>query len=117
MAVPLRLVFRDRPGSHKCARGCGFRVVTPIRTGRWHITVTEEGPTLRPSVGNGSFPCRSHYYITRGQVDWLGEYTDEMIARAREGDNPRAHPKASTAHIPWWRTALRALKHALGWPN
>lgn len=104
-----------RTASHRCACGCGYRVVTPLRAGRWQVEITESGPTLRPSIGNGSFPCRSHYYITRGRVEWLGEYTDEMIAFARKRDNPRAHPAPRTARVPWWRLAIERLESLVKW--
>ena len=77
--------------SHLCACGCGREVVNGLRTGRWTLRVVDGRPSLAPSIGNGSFPCRSHYYITDGRVQWAGTYTDEMIGLARRRDNPRAH--------------------------
>jgi hypothetical protein len=100
---------RFRTASHRCACGCGYRVVTPLRPGRWQVRLSDKGATLRPSIGNSSFRCRSHYYITCGRVEWLGVYTDEMIAHARARDNPRAHPKLLPVS-PWWRRALRCVR-------
>jgi hypothetical protein len=55
---------------HLCACGCRFQVVTPLRRGRWRLLFDGE-VTLRPSIGNQSFPCESHYCITRNRVVWL----------------------------------------------
>lgn len=55
---------------HLCACGCGSKVVTPLAASGW--TMTFDGTvTLRPSIGNGQFPCRSHYLITRDAISWL----------------------------------------------
>lgn len=56
---------------HLCACGCGERVVTPLGADDWHIDKSSDGITLRPSVGNFQFPCRSHYFITNNKVEWL----------------------------------------------
>lgn len=62
-----------------------------------------------PSIGNSSFPCRSHYFIIDGGVRWAGTYTDEMIALARERDNPRAHVRKPT----FWDRAADWLERIL----
>lgn len=60
---------------HKCACGCGNETVTPFSPLRpdlhWTFCMEGEFITLRPSIGNWNFPCRSHYYITRNKVEWL----------------------------------------------
>ena len=91
--------------SHLCACGCGFEVVTGLRPDRWTLKVIDGRPSLSPSIGNGSFPCKSHYFIVSGHVRWAGVYTDKMIALARKHDNPRAH-----APMPFWRRALRIIQ-------
>ena len=54
---------------HLCCCGCGGEVVTPLDHEGWHLT-EENGATLSPSIGNFSFPCRSHYFIRRNRVEW-----------------------------------------------
>ena len=79
--------------SHLCACGCKYEAVTRLASDRWSLSFGDRGPSLWPSIGNGSFPCRSHYFILNGAVRWAGKYTDEMIAMARAQDNPRAHTR------------------------
>lgn len=77
--------------SHLCACGCGFEVVTALQARRWRLSVSQGKPTLTPSIGNGSLPCKSHYFIINGRVRWAGVYTTQMIERARRRDNPRRY--------------------------
>lgn len=54
---------------HLCACGCGIETVTPFEGQfAWVLTDGVNGVTLRPSIGNQNFPCRSHYWITDGEV-------------------------------------------------
>jgi len=60
--------------SHLCACGCGNVVVLPFgrRAGMfWTLTERLSGITMRPSVGSFNLPCKSHYYITDNEVEWL----------------------------------------------
>lgn len=60
---------------HKCACGCGEKTVTPIdKKYGWKMTYDGQSITLRPSIGNFSIPCQSHYYITENEVEWLERY-------------------------------------------
>ncbi|MGN1298283.1 MAG: DUF6527 family protein [Clostridia bacterium] len=59
---------------HKCACGCGEKTVTPLdRNNGWIMKYDGQSITLRPSIGNFSFNCKSHYYITENKVDWLND--------------------------------------------
>jgi hypothetical protein len=100
---------RHQLAAHLCACGCGREVVTGLRPERWTLDVIDGAPSLTPSVGNGSFPCRSHYFITQGRVRWAGLYTDRMIALARRRDNPRAH----SAQRSLWRRAVAVVRRFL----
>ena len=71
---------------HSCACGCGMEVVTPLTPTDWKLIFDGETVSLSPSIGNWSFPCRSHYWIRRGEVQWAGEWTDEEIAAGRAND-------------------------------
>jgi hypothetical protein len=69
---------------HKCACGCGEEVVTPISPSDWKITYNGETLSLHPSIGNWSYPCRSHYWIQGDQIVWAEAWSDELIMRSRE---------------------------------
>lgn len=56
---------------HNCCCGCGIQTVTPLRHGRWSLARLDGAVSLFPSIGNGKFPCRSHYWIKQNQVEWL----------------------------------------------
>lgn len=56
--------------SHLCPCGCNSKIVTPLGKGRWKLTLLFGIATLKPSIGNGSLPCHSHYWITNNKVVW-----------------------------------------------
>lgn len=127
---------------HKCACGCGNKVVTPISPADWQIMFDGEALSLFPSVGNWGFPCKAHYWIRSNQVLWAKAWTPEQIARGRARES-RAHaeyfarrsehdapdeqpPKGTTsrharanlisriANRRWWRFGCRRQTTAKG---
>jgi len=81
--------------AHLCACGCGHEAVTPLSPTDWQIAYDGETLSLiggddavsrAGSVGNWSFPCRSHYLIRRGRVQWRQPWTTEQVAAGRSGD-------------------------------
>ncbi|WP_322858194.1 DUF6527 family protein [Mycobacterium europaeum] len=68
---------------HKCACGCGYKVVTPISPADWQILFDGEAVSLFPSVGNWEFPCQTHYWIRSNRVIRAKTCTPEQIARGR----------------------------------
>lgn len=71
---------------HLCACGCGKVVVTSLAPHAWAFIYDGEVVSLYPSIGNYSLPCRSHYWIRRGEVLWAKKLTDNEIARVRHRD-------------------------------
>lgn len=67
---------------HLCACGCRREVVTPLRPGHWRL-IFDGDVTLRPSIGNWSLPCRSHYFVTRNRVVWAAAWSDAEVEAAR----------------------------------
>jgi len=82
--------------AHLCACGCGLKVRTPLGPTEWALEETEWGPTLYPSIGNWQQPCRSHYWIYRGEVRWAEAWTVDQIAAGRRAEEARrrAHYEA-----------------------
>ena len=54
--------------SHQCACGCDEEVVTPLSPRDWQLIFNGESVSLYPSIGNWSFPCRSHYWIDQNRA-------------------------------------------------
>jgi hypothetical protein len=95
---------------HLCACGCGAKTITPLSTDGW--TLTFNGTvTLRPSVGNGQAPCRSHYLVIDDKIHWLPPIgtaeTRAAIARDRE---VAASVHAAQTRSGWWSRVKAALR-------
>ncbi|MDA4848622.1 DUF6527 family protein [Hoeflea poritis] len=75
--------------AHSCACGCGEKVVLPLHPTDWCLTFDGKSITMRPSVGNWGFPCRSHYLITGSQIEWASDWSEEQIAAGRTRDAKR----------------------------
>ncbi|MCL6266584.1 DUF6527 family protein [Flagellimonas myxillae] len=71
---------------HKCACGCGREVNTPLHPTGWKLLYDGETISLKPSVGNWSFDCKSHYWITKSEIKWSSEWSDEVIHEARKNE-------------------------------
>ncbi len=71
---------------HKCCCGCGNEVVTPLSRTDWQLGFDGESVSLRPSIGNWSFPCQSHYWIHQDRVRWAERWSDDQIATGRKLD-------------------------------
>jgi Family of unknown function (DUF6527) len=74
---------------HLCCCGCGNEVVTPLGPTDWSVIFDGQSLSLRPSVGNWSFRCKSHYWIDKGRVRWAGLMSDDKIAEGRVRDRIR----------------------------
>jgi Family of unknown function (DUF6527) len=103
----LYVSLKYRTAVHLCPTGCGEEVVTPL--GRTDWTLTFDGTvSLRPSVGNWGLACRSHYWITRDEVEWARTWSREEVAWSREG---RSIP-AVTYGSGWLRRLASRIR---GW--
>lgn len=76
---------------HRCACGCGNKVVTPITPTDWKLSFDGETISLYPSIGNWSFPCRSHYWIRENRVEWTGRWSRHEVDAGRDRDRERKH--------------------------
>ncbi|WP_442951381.1 DUF6527 family protein [Paenarthrobacter sp. Z7-10] len=71
---------------HLCACGCGNKVVLPLSPAEWQLSYDGDAIDIRPSVGNGEFPCRSHYWISGNKIRWSPALTGTQIATSRRRD-------------------------------
>jgi hypothetical protein len=76
---------------HNCACGCGSEVNTPLSPTGWKMIYNGETITLNPSVGNWSFDCKSHYWITEGKIEWASTWSDGRIKKIRKVENNERH--------------------------
>lgn len=74
---------------HLCACGCGSKVRTPLSAAEWQLEESRLGPTLRPSIGNWQRPCRSHYWIWEGQIEWAADWSEARVLAGRARDQRR----------------------------
>jgi Family of unknown function (DUF6527) len=74
---------------HLCACGCGCEVVTPLSPTDWKLWFDGEHVTLDPSVGNWSFPCRSHYWISKNDIRWAPSMSETTVREIRALDRAR----------------------------
>ena len=93
---------------HSCACGCGNEVVTKLSPAKWKITY-DGHISLAPSVGAIALPCNSHYFITRGNVDWHRELTTSQSVQAREADRRSVEEHRVAIRPGWVKRLWRAL--------
>jgi hypothetical protein len=72
--------------AHKCCCGCGVEVVTPLSPTDWKLIFDGESISLDPSIGNWSFPCKSHYWIRHNRIRWAERWSREKIVAVRAYD-------------------------------
>lgn len=80
----LYISTRYRTAVHKCACGCGMKVVTPIHPTAWEMQWDGRAASLSPSIGNWQFPCRSHYLIRHNKIVKARDLADREIERGRK---------------------------------
>lgn len=88
---------------HNCACGCGSKVTTPISPARWRFTYDGESVSVCPSIGNWSYPCRSHYWIDHNRIRWASSWSKKKIAagRARDRSERKRYAKAKAKGEPF----------------
>ena len=101
---------RYRTASHLCCCGCGLEVVTPLNDAKWRMLERGGAVWLRPSIGNWSFPCQSHYWIEGGRIRWEGGMSAEAIAGVQQRDRHDADRLVAPSGLfPRLRTSVVAL--------
>ncbi|OQA50824.1 MAG: hypothetical protein BWY47_00246 [Bacteroidetes bacterium ADurb.Bin302] len=72
---------------HLCPCGCGNKIITPLGRTEWHLKVKNGKPTLYPSLGNWQLPCKSHYWIIDGEIEWSYQWDDDQIKRGQKAED------------------------------
>lgn len=113
----LYVSYEFETAAHLCACGCGKKIRTPLGPTEWAIKEDVAGPSLWPSVGNWQRPCRSHYIIRKGEIEWAPSWSDTQvrIGRANEERRRQTHfaalqrkRKGPLGHlVDWVRNLIR----------
>lgn len=82
----LYICERYKTVAHKCCCGCGEEVITPLSPADWSIRLEGKTVSLSPSIGNWSFACKSHYWISKNQILWAGSLSALQIAQVKARD-------------------------------
>jgi hypothetical protein len=104
---------------HLCACGCGNKVVTPLGPAEWSFTESGGQPSLWPSIGNWQLPCRSHYIINQGRIDWAGAWTEAQVLSGRRAEDQRREAYYAQKKPPGildqlWQWLVRTLRNLFG---
>jgi hypothetical protein len=95
---------------HLCPCGCEREVVTKLSPARWRVIFDGE-ISLKPSVAATGLPCNSHYFITRGEVDWHQQLDAETAARVQAADRRAVEalrtPIPTPEPVSWWARLTR----------
>lgn len=107
--------------SHLCFCGCGMKVVTPLSPTDWRLTFDGDSLSLHPSIGNWSYPCRSHYILRGNRVVWAGPMSSDDILAIRDTDArdrkryyDRRHP-AQSPTVPMALTSSTSTDTRRSW--
>jgi hypothetical protein len=78
--------------------------MTPLGPAEWTYSEHDGRPTLYPSIGNWQLPCRSHYFITAGQIHWAAQWSEHQVDAGRQADEQRrrAHYASRNTNPRFW---------------
>lgn len=85
----LYISIQYKSAVHLCICGCGNKVVTPLTPKDWELTFDGVSVSLYPSIGNWSFPCRTHYFITKNKIEIMEKWSDSRVESGREHESER----------------------------
>jgi hypothetical protein len=93
----------------RCACGCGHRITLLVPDS--HQVSSEGGlATIRPSIAVCDAPCKSHYFVTAGKVEWLPAFTRAQASNLMR--NQIARHASHDRRPSWIETSRAALKRA-----
>lgn len=91
---------RFQVAAHICPCGCGTKIVTPLGPADWTFSERNGKATLNPSIGNWQLPCRSHYWIRDGQIQWSYPWTEKEIEEGWKRDQEKREKYYQGKAIP-----------------
>lgn len=109
----LYISWKFKTAAHRCACGCGTKIVTPLRPTEYKLIESRGRVTILPSIGNWNHPCQSHYVIRDSQIQWAGQWTEQEIARGRARDESDKYQYFGALDRPWWADIWDWIKSLL----
>lgn len=97
-----------RTAAHMCACGCGEKIRTPLGPTDWAVREGANGPSMWPSVGSWQRPCRSHYVIRNGGVNWAPQWSDAEVIAGREFEQEKREGHFAARKPKNWRSRIWA---------
>lgn len=85
-------------GALLCACGCGHRVSLLVPDSH-QITSLDGLATIDPSISVCDAPCKSHYFIRAGDVEWLQAFSSAMAATTMQRQIAR-HARRDKELVP-----------------
>lgn len=101
--------------AHNCCCGCGTKIMTPLKPGRWRLEIDGNTVSLYPSIGNWSAGCQSHYWIRNNRIDWALAFTPAQIAANRASDQhvrQEAHAERYRSERGFWGRLWDSIRNA-----
>jgi len=93
----------------RCACGCGHRITLLVPDS--HQVSSEGGlATIRPSIAVCDAPCKSHYFVTAGKVQFLPAFTRAQASNLMH--NQIARHASYDRRPSWIETSWAAVKRA-----
>ncbi|WP_394706122.1 DUF6527 family protein [uncultured Cohaesibacter sp.] len=90
-----------------CACGCGHRITLIVPDS--HRVFDDGGyATIHPSVGVFDAPCKSHYVIRAGNVQWLPAFSGSQATRIMQAQIAR-HVTQDVKPVSWLRRTVAAV--------
>lgn len=101
---------------HMCPCGCGNKIITPLTSTEWNLNIINDEPTLYPSIGNWQLPCKSHYWIREGEIEWSYQWSEEQITEGSRAEEERRKAYYEKVEIKTHKPSLiiRILNWFLG---
>lgn len=94
-----------------CPCGCGHRITLLVPDS--HQVWSHNGlATISPSVGVFDAPCRSHFFIRDGGVDWLSAFSGAQAASIMNAQIAR---HAARDRKPSWLDHMRMMANSILW--
>jgi hypothetical protein len=94
-----------------CACGCGHRVNLMVPDGH-RVTSNQGLATVTPSIAVCDGPCKSHYFITNGHVEWLPAFSETQASAVMRSQIARhaSRDKRSSWLRLLWNAIMGAIK-------